>query len=107
MREIAVDLLALLDWNDDGREDWLVRCTVALPDSAERREYLLIADPLAEPLYPLVLGAYDCRGEDCALYATPAELRGLPPETDVIELVSGQRIVTSPPANTASSSGTF
>jgi hypothetical protein len=99
MQRIAVDLLAVADWDGNGRDDWLARCVVAAPDSAQRREYyLLILNVPAGPLRARVLGVYDCRDGQCALYATAADLRRLPPEPDVLELVSGQRTVTSPPA---------
>jgi hypothetical protein len=99
MQNVAVDLLAVADWDGNGRDDWLARCVVDAPGSAQRREYyLLIPNVPAGSLRARVLGVYDCRDEQCALYATAADLRRLPPEPRVVELVSGQRTVTSPPA---------
>jgi hypothetical protein len=105
---VAVDLLAVADWDGNGRDDWLARCAVDAPQSGQRREYyLLIADTAAAALRPRVLGVYDCRDHHCELYATAADLRRLPPEPYVVELVSGQRNVTSPPAEQTAGPAAF
>lgn len=50
-------LAAVTDWNDDGRDDWLVSCRIDLQNaSREAKEYfLLITDPEAAVLEPYVL----------------------------------------------------
>ncbi|MDR2726395.1 MAG: motor neuron and pancreas homeobox protein 1 [Deltaproteobacteria bacterium] len=102
MRRVQVSLLALVDWNSDGTDDWLVLCAVRAVQSPagedERDYYLLIEDPGAALIRPQVIGVYDCRNRRCAAYAGAG---GWQPESLVVELLAGQRVVTVPPAKSA------
>lgn len=54
---VEVQLVAVTDWNDDGKDDWLAVCRIRLASSPEQmREYFLqIAAPEADILEPYVL----------------------------------------------------
>ena len=94
-QRITVSLLGLADWDGNGSEDWFVRCSVkALQREEERDYYLVIQDPEATAYRPLVIGVYDCRSRRCVTYTDAS----YPPESTTVELLSGQRAVTMPPA---------
>lgn len=58
---ITVDLIAVLDWNMDDEEDWLVRYSLE-PERAKRASryyYLVITDVEARPMYAEVIAMKD------------------------------------------------
>lgn len=94
LQRVRVDLLGLADWNDDGNDDWFVRCTVSAMKKEESRDYyLVITDPEAGIMRPEVIGVYDCRDRRCVNYAGG----DCPSESSVVDLLAGQRVVTAPP----------
>ena len=102
LQEIRVALLGITDWNDDGRDDWLVLCRVRSPgERTDLDYYLAITDTEAARLIPRVLAVYDCRSARCRLLVEGAEKgnAGLHPESPVIEVEAGQREITPAPGS--------
>lgn len=97
---LHVSLLALTDWNRDGRDDWLVLCRVEPRNQKDTRRdyYLLIADPAAPVLVPQVLAVRDCVNGRCRVVET-ADAPGLAPDSPAVELMQGQQAVTQPPSD--------
>jgi hypothetical protein len=98
-RRVSVSLIALADWNGDGKDDWIVRCAVRASqpptDGFARDYYLVITNPDAALFRPQMIGVYDCHNQNCVAYA---DGRNCPPEDLTVDLRAGQRIVTAPPA---------
>lgn len=96
---LYVSLLALTDWNHDGRDDWLVLCRVEPQNQTGtlRDYYLIISDPAASVLVPRVLAVRDCVNGRCRVVET-ADDPGLAPESPAVELTQGQQNVTRPPS---------
>lgn len=98
--KLYVSLLALTDWNRDGRDDWLVLCRVEPQNQTDTRRdyYLLVDDPTAPVLTPKVLAVRDCVNGRCRVVAT-ADAPGLTPDSPAVELMQGQQNVTQPPTS--------
>lgn len=96
--KLYVSLLALTDWNRDGRKDWLVLCRVEPLNRTDTRRdyYLLIDNPAASVLTPKVLAVRDCVNGRCRVVDT-ADAPGLAPDSPAVELMQGQQDVTRPP----------
>jgi hypothetical protein len=98
LRQVNVSLIALADWDDDGKDDWFVRCAVRSvqpqADGYTRDYYLVITNPEAVIIHPQVIGVYDCHNRNCVAYA---DIRTCPPEDSTVDLLAGQRSVTAPP----------
>lgn len=93
----TLELVACTDWNSDGAEDWLARCTTRFTDApgAWREYYLLITERDAPVLQAHLLALRDHKeGRVELLYdATAGELS----DTPVIELLQGQAVITESP----------
>lgn len=102
---IYVSLLAVLDWNMDDRDDWLVLCRVtpsAVPETS-RDYYLLVTNPEAPVLLPHVLAIKDCWNNICEIFdsAGPSKLFH---DGNSLELMPGDTSVTMPPSSEESRS---
>lgn len=95
---LHVSLLALTDWNRDGRDDWLLLCRVEPQSTPGRRRdyYLVLTDLTRDVLVPQVLAVRDCVDGRCRMVDNPAD-PGLAPDSPAVELMQGQQTVTRPP----------
>ena len=95
---IYVSLLAVLDWNQDEKDDWLVLCRItptALPGSS--RDYYLLLSDLEQPvLMPRVLAIRDCRNNICEVFDS-AGTSPLFQDINSLDLMPGEASVTAPP----------
>ncbi len=93
---VKVSLVALTDWNKDGKDDWLVVCRVQ-PSSAPqaRRDYYVVITDLTRPvLDPQLILVHDCLMGTCASGSTPV----LPfSDSMALEIETGQTSVVAPP----------
>lgn len=101
---VTVNMIALLDWDNDGTTDWLVSCLVDPRNGGRTRDYtVVIKDPKPEgPLQAQVIGVYECFGLACTLYmreSVAAPTTG--PEVDgkMTDTVPGLKPVTLPPGS--------
>lgn len=101
---VTVNMIALLDWNNDGNTDWLVSCLVEPRNGARTRDYtVIISNPKPEgPLEAQVIGVYECFGLACTQYmresvAAPASNTEL--DGKVSDTVPGLKPVTMPPGS--------
>lgn len=101
LESITVALLASVDWNGDGSENWLLLCRVATPRTGGLIDYyLLVEKPDAPVLRPRLLAAWDCRARTCQLFVDmPGRKQKveLDPEAPVIDVEAGEHAVTLPP----------
>lgn len=100
IENVSVSLLAQMDWDDNGTEDWLLLCRIASLQGVTLRDYyLLIEHPEANILHPRVIAVYDCYSRTCKLFVPVSNEKKLPitPETPVIEVEAGERDITLPP----------
>ena len=97
---VKVDLIAQSDWEGAGQKEWVLSCRVVsdgVPGS--RTYYLALPDLAAEGvLRAHTLAVFECVAYDCALYLPGMGASSYAPESPVIEIMAGQRAVTSPPA---------
>lgn len=99
---VQVQKLAEVDWNSDGRTDWLLLCRVDSPAINEKRDYYLVVEDVeATPLVARLIAAYDCRNQTCNLFVEPGPGTSLAPETQVLEGTPGQRAIIPPPNSPA------
>ncbi len=102
-QSLSMRLLAVVDWNVDGRPDWLLRCVIeSFRGGKVRTYYLLAPDPGKAPkVQGSVLAVVDGMGaarpvvsiRDVSSYGREAEL----PPTEVSDSRPGERTVTEPP----------
>lgn len=99
--KVVLELAALADWNGDGSEDWLVRCSVSNTERPGReREYFLCVSDLEAPILRgrLLMEREHAFGKVAVVsYAAEAELRG----NEVTEFVQGEADITLAPSSTA------
>lgn len=95
---IHVALLALLDWDRNGEDDWLVLCRIVPTtlQGSSRDYYLLITAPEAPVLNPRVLGLRDCRNNICEVYDSAGKSRMFD-DINSLDYMPGDIVVTSPP----------
>lgn len=95
---LYVSLLALADWDQDGKDDWLALCRVEPQSSpGNRRDYYLVITDLTPPvLTPRVLAVRDCADGRCRVVETASD-PSLTPDSPAVELMQGQQNVTQPP----------
>ena len=97
---VTVTLLAQVDWNDDGLNEWLLLCRVKplIGKNNMRDYYLLIEKPGASILVPKLLAVYDCLSQSCRLFVDVDQKKPpYTPEEPTIEVKIGQKDVTLPP----------
>lgn len=97
---VSVSLLAQLDWDENGSEDWLLLCRIASLQGVTLRDYyLLVEHPETDVLRPRVIAVYDCYSRTCKLFVPVSNEKKLPitPETPVIDVEAGERDITLPP----------
>ncbi|MDR3357387.1 MAG: hypothetical protein LBN96_00700 [Desulfovibrio sp.] len=105
-QEIDLDMVAILDWNDDGEDEWLVSCLVEPKKGGLTRTYYVLVPPprdAGERLGGTVAAVYECFGLACNLYVrdsrgvTRTAADPLAPPTEVQDLTPGLQTVTTPP----------
>lgn len=105
---VTVSMLGVLDWDDDGTDEWLASCRVEpLRGSRVRTYYILIPPPAhaGQPLKAAVAALYECYGLACTMYVNNAlVLHGegndaATPATPVQDSVPGLQQVTEPPTS--------
>ena len=97
MHSIKLQLTAVTDWNEDGKDDWLVMCRVT-PKNApqEAREYfLLVADTEASVMHAHVLMELQHRYSRVRVLHDNSMSRMLAPVT--VEIEQGEADVTVAP----------
>lgn len=108
---ITVNMIAITDWDGDGRKDWLVSCLVETPRGGKNRDYyVVIADPPDEgALRGLVVAVYEFSGLVGRLYLrenrTAAEATRNGDTAVLEESVPGLRPITAPPQGAPSRGG--
>lgn len=100
-RNIGVNMIAVTDWDGDGRKDWLISCLVEDSRGGKSRDYyVIVADPPAKgPLRGAVAAVYESFGLAGRLYMreSRAQAGGAPADGGAEETVPGLRAVTVPP----------
>lgn len=97
MNRVLLELVAVTDWNNDGRDDWLVLCRSGYSDAPRRfREYYLVITDLRTPvLKPFVLMVLDHVYNRVTVRnnASGGELV----ESPAVEFLQGQTTMTQAP----------
>ncbi|MBQ7584943.1 MAG: hypothetical protein IJU40_01675 [Desulfovibrionaceae bacterium] len=104
-QSIEVRMLAIVDWNQDGKEEWLVSCKVTPRRGVHIKTwYLLVPPPLnsQEILLGTPCAILDCVGAKCQLIVKPSQeiprmAKNDAPLTEVKEFRPGEQNVTTPP----------
>ena len=105
-QNIVVNMIAVTDWEGDGRKDWLVSCQVENLRGGKNRDYYVIIpepDPAGQgPLNAHVAAVYESFGIAGRLYVRESARKADAPASDsaapvVEEAVPGLRPVTIPP----------
>lgn len=98
---VYVALLALTDWNRDGKTDWVVLCRITpdLAPQARRDYYVVITDFDSPVLKPEVIAVHDCRDAICRPVGNDgiSPIPGLIQDSPVVELLQGQEAVVQAP----------
>ncbi|MDR1856550.1 MAG: hypothetical protein LBR22_05260 [Desulfovibrio sp.] len=111
---IDVDLVAMVDWDEDGETDWIVACKVDPRRGGRSRTYYVLVRPPAEEgesLTGSVAAVAECFGATCTPYVREsksfAKVSADPsaPPTEVQELLPGMQNVTGTPAPKPASKG--
>lgn len=95
--KIFVGLLAVTDWNRDGKDDWLVLCRIE-PQSTPggKREYYLVVTDLDKPIFmPQLIAIQDCVFGRCQVIGVDDP--GLVQDSAAAEIQQGQEAVTQAP----------
>ena len=91
---IDVEIIALTDWNRDGRTDWILLCRIRPQQDRDdpagpRRDYYLALTDLASPvLLPQLLAIRDSRDNISQIFFSPDE-EGLLVDSPAVELLEG------------------
>lgn len=97
-RLVRVELVAVADWDGDGKDDWLIRCQHGEADEPRvyREYFLVITDRKTSVFQPRVLLVQDSFGGRKTVIAEPfhSEFAGSHAE----EFLQGQTVVTQAPA---------
>jgi hypothetical protein len=105
-QELDLSMVAILDWNDDGEQEWLVSCLVEPKKGGLARTYYVLVPPprdAGERFRGTVAAVYECFGLACNLYVrdsrhiTRTAADPLAPPTEVQDLTPGLQPVTRPP----------
>ncbi|MDO5536730.1 MAG: hypothetical protein Q4F72_04295 [Desulfovibrionaceae bacterium] len=112
-QRLAMRMLARVDWNHDGKWDWLMRCTVETFKGSRVRHYYVLAPEPANPremVHGTILAVVDDRGyaapvvqvRDTRDYGKAAEEM---PLTEVIDGLPGDLRMTEPPSKQVRTGG--
>ena len=104
-QRVQVAMLAVCDWDGDGKREWLVSCRVVPKRGGhEKTWYLLVPEPAdsSEVLKATAVAIWDCLGQSCQLIRLKADhvdrtKEEAGPPTEVKEFVPGEQTVTTPP----------
>ncbi|MCR5815121.1 MAG: hypothetical protein K6G15_11615 [Desulfovibrio sp.] len=104
-QRVQVAMLAVCDWDGDGKREWLVSCRVVPKRGGhEKTWYLLVPEPenSSDVLKPTAVAIWDCLGLSCQLIKLKAEAidrrkEDAGPLTEVKEFTPGEQTVTTPP----------
>ena len=105
-QHLDLNMVAILDWDDDGEKEWLVSCLVEPKKGGLTRTYYVLVPPprdAGEHLRGTVAAVYECFGLACNLYVrdsrgvTRTAADPLSPPTEVQDLTPGLQTVTTPP----------
>ena len=105
-QRITLRMLAILDWDNDGQDEWMLSCKVEPMLGSRVRTYYVLVPPPArkgQRLKGTVAALYECYGLACTTYVTKAlvlERQGndkAAPATPVQDSVPGLDQVTEPP----------
>lgn len=103
-KKISVNMIAVADWDNDGRDDWIVSCLVEPANGGRTRDYYVVipAPAASGPLQGTAVAVYECFGLACTLYMRETKIPEVPAsdgtaKTTVIETVPGLKPVTLPP----------
>ncbi len=101
-RRLDVDMVAISDWDNDGKKDWIVACTLKRTKAANPRIYYVVVanPPIQGALRARTVAVYDDLGVIGRLYMHSSEANVDAPVEDV---VPGLRSVTTPPSQQNSS----
>ncbi|MDR1776479.1 MAG: hypothetical protein LBR31_01450 [Desulfovibrio sp.] len=111
---LDLDMIAVVDWNDDGQKEWLVSCLVEPKRGGVARTYYVLVPPprdQKERLQGTTAAVYECFGLACSLYVrdsrtiTRMAADPLAPPTEVQDLTPGLQPVTTPPSKKQPHSG--
>lgn len=109
-QKLTVNMVAIADWNNDGRDEWIVSCLAEPKTGGRTRTYYLLVPPPRderEPLKGTVAAVYECFGLACNLYVRNSKVieraaaDPLAPPTVVQDVVPGLQPVTEPPSKKA------
>lgn len=107
-KTITLNMIAVADWNNDGRDDWIVSCLVEPSRGGRTRDYYVVipAPAPSGPLRGTAVAVYECFGLACTLYMRETKIPDAPAadsaeKTPVIDTVPGLRPVTLPPGSAA------
>lgn len=97
MNRVVLELVAVTDWNNDGKDDWLVLCRTGYSDAPRkfREYYLVVIDVEAPVLKPYVLMVTEHVYNKVTVLsdASAGELA----ESSAAEFIQGQATVTQAP----------
>lgn len=102
-QSMKVNMIAVTDWDGDGKKDWIVSCAVdGLRGGKARDYYVIITDPPEQgPLQGKVAAVYESFGVAGRLYVRESAKQSATTDdngpTVVEEAVPGLRPVTTPP----------
>lgn len=106
-QKLTVNMVAIADWNNDGRDEWIVSCLAEPKTGGRTRTYYLLVPPPRherEPLKGTVAAVYECFGLACNLYVRDSKVieraaaDPLAPPTVVQDVLPGLQPVTEPPS---------
>lgn len=105
-RTITTNMIAIADWNSDGKEDWIISCFVKTKDSPQTRDYIIVALDPENTFKAYVVGVNECIGSICQQYQYYDDGNNIygkySPKTSAkaVDTLPGLRKVTSPPPTT-------
>lgn len=103
-QSMKVNMVAITDWDGDGKKDWIISCAVdGLRGGKTRDYYVIVADPPEQGiLQGKVAAVYESFGVAGRLYLRESVKKSAAPADDsgpsvVEDTVPGLRSVTTPP----------
>ena len=105
-QKIVVNMVAIADWDNDGRDEWIVSCLVEPKRGGRTRTYYVLVPPPdngREKLEGTLAAIYECFGLACSLYVRDSKVirrdaaDPLAPPTEVHDVLPGLQTITTPP----------